>query len=414
MTHRVVITGMGAVTPLGLCVEETWDAMKAGKVGVGPVTRLDTGDSKISVAAEVKGFDPAAFMDKKLARRLDRFCQYAMAAGKMAMEDAALQPGSYDGDRFGVVVGSGIGGMETMEREISKLATTGLTRKTAPLTVPMMIGNMASGILSLEMGLHGPCLDVVTACATGTDAVGTAFRMVKYGQADKMLCGGTEAPLTLFAMGAFANLDALTRSEDPMAASVPFDARRSGFVMGEGAAVLVLESLESAKARGAKIYAEILGCGETADGYHMTAPDPEGRAAARAMTLAMEEGGIFPEQVDYINAHGTSTPLNDKTETRVIRLAMGEAAEHVAVSSTKSMTGHMLGAAGAIETIVCALAIRDGYIPATVGYQEPDPDCDLDVVPNVGRNQPVRYALTNSLGFGGHNATLLLGKYEEA
>ncbi len=414
MTHRVVITGMGAVTPLGLCVEETWDAMKAGKVGIGPVTRLDTGDSKISVAAEVKGFDPAAFMDKKLARRLDRFCQYAMAAGKMAMEDAALQPGSYDGDRFGVVVGSGIGGMETMEREIGKLATTGLTRKTAPLTVPMMIGNMASGILSLEMGLHGPCLDVVTACATGTDAVGTAFRMVKYGQADKMLCGGTEAPLTLFAMGAFANLDALTRSEDPMTASIPFDARRSGFVMGEGAAVLVLESLESAKARGAKIYAELLGCGETADGYHMTAPDPEGRAAARAMTLAMEEGGIFPEQVDYINAHGTSTPLNDKTETRVIRLAMGEAAEHVAVSSTKSMTGHMLGAAGAIETIVCALAIRDGYIPATVGYQEPDPDCDLDVVPNVGRNQPVRYALTNSLGFGGHNATLLLGKYEEA
>ncbi len=414
MTHRVVITGMGAVTPLGLCVEETWDAMKAGKVGIGPVTRLDTGDSKISVAAEVKGFDPAAFMDKKLARRLDRFCQYAMAAGKMAMEDAALQPGSYDGDRFGVVVGSGIGGMETMEREIGKLATTGLTRKTAPLTVPMMIGNMASGILSLEMGLHGPCLDVVTACATGTDAVGTAFRMVKYGQADKMLCGGTEAPLTLFAMGAFANLDALTRSEDPMTASIPFDARRSGFVMGEGAAVLVLESLESAKARGAKIYAELLGCGETADGYHMTAPDPEGRAAARAMTLAMEEGGISPEQVDYINAHGTSTPLNDKTETRVIHLAMGEAAAHVAVSSTKSMTGHMLGAAGAIETIVCALAIRDGYIPATMGYQEPDPDCDLDVVPNVGRNQPVRYALTNSLGFGGHNAALLLGKYEEA
>ncbi len=414
MTHRVVITGMGAVTPLGLCVEETWDAMKAGKVGIGPVTRLDTGDSKISVAAEVKGFDPAAFMDKKLARRLDRFCQYAMAAGKMAMEDAALQPGSYDGDRFGVVVGSGIGGMETMEREIGKLATTGLTRKTAPLTVPMMIGNMASGILSLEMGLHGPCLDVVTACATGTDAVGTAFRMVKYGQADKMLCGGTEAPLTLFAMGAFANLDALTRSEDPMTASIPFDARRSGFVMGEGAAVLVLESLESAKARGAKIYAELLGCGETADGYHMTAPDPEGRAAARAMTLAMEEGGISPEQVDYINAHGTSTPLNDKTETRVIHLAMGEAAAHVAVSSTKSMTGHMLGAAGAIEAIVCALAIRDGYIPATMGYQEPDPDCDLDVVPNVGRNQPVRYALTNSLGFGGHNATLLLGKYEEA
>ena len=414
MTHRVVITGMGAVTPLGLCVEETWDAMKAGKVGIGPVTRMDTGDSKISVAAEVKGFDPAAFMDKKLARRLDRFCQYAMAAGKMAMEDAALQPGSYDGDRFGVVVGSGIGGMETMEREIGKLATTGLTRKTAPLTVPMMIGNMASGILSLEMGLHGPCLDVVTACATGTDAVGTAFRMVKYGQADKMLCGGTEAPLTLFAMGAFANLDALTRSEDPMTASIPFDARRSGFVMGEGAAVLVLESLESAKARGAKIYAELLGCGETADGYHMTAPDPEGRAAARAMTLAMEEGGISPEQVDYINAHGTSTPLNDKTETRVIHLAMGEAAAHVAVSSTKSMTGHMLGAAGAIEAIVCALAIRDGYIPATMGYQEPDPDCDLDVVPNVGRNQPVRYALTNSLGFGGHNATLLLGKYEEA
>lgn len=411
-THRVVITGTGVISPVGNDTESFWDALVHGQSGIAPLTNVDLEGQEVTVGAQVKDFDPLKYMDRKEARRMDKYTQFALAAATEAMQSSGLDISAMDPFRVGTIVGSGIGGIETMETEYFKLFSNGAPR-ISPLFIPMMISNMAAGKISMQFGAKGANYSVTTACATATNAIGEAFRAIKFGYLDACIAGGAEAPITRISLAGFNNMTALTRATDPKVASVPFDARRSGFVIGEGGAIVILESLENAQARGANILAEVVGYGATGDAYHITSPDPEGEGAAMAMKLAIQEAGIAPEEVDYINAHGTSTPLNDKYETIAIKKALGEAAAHkVAISSTKSMTGHLLGAAGGVEAIAAALATKYDLIPPTIGYAEPDPDCDLDYVPNVARKTPVRYALSNSLGFGGHNATLCIKKWE--
>ena len=412
MSRRVVVTGMGAITPIGLSVEEFWQSVKEGKIGFGEITKFDTEGYKCHLAAEVKDFDAKQYMDAKAARRMELFCQYAVAAAKEAIADAALDMEKEDPYRVGVSVGNGIGSLGGIEREHKRLLEKGPS-KVNPLFVPLVISNMAAGNVSIAFGLKGKSINVVTACATGTNSIGEAFRSIQYGEADVMVAGGTEGAICPLGIAGFTSLTALSSESDPTKCSIPFDKNRSGFVMGEGAAIVVLEELEHAKARGAKIYAEVAGYGTSSDAYHITSPAEDGAGAARAMTNAVEDAGIRPEEITYINAHGTSTHHNDLFETKAIKLALGEEAKKAQISSTKSMTGHMLGAAGAVEAIFTALSLRDGFLPATIHYQTPDPDCDLDVVPNEGRPADIRYALSNSLGFGGHNGSLLLKKWED-
>ena len=411
MKRRVVVTGMGAVTPIGNNVEEFWSSIKAGKVGIGEITKFDTTDYKVKIAAEVKDFNPADVMDFKAAKRMEPFSQYAIAAAVQAMNQSGIDMEQEDPFRVGVIIGSGIGGLGCMEREHSKLLEKGPSR-ISPLMVPMMITNMAAGNVAIHLGCKGKCTNVVTACATGTHSIGDAFRAIQYGDADVILAGGTESSITPVGVSGFSALTALTTAEDPLRASIPFDKDRSGFVIGEGAGVVVLEELEHAKKRGAKILAEVVGYGATCDAYHITSPAEDGSGAAKAMTLAMEEAGVSPAEVDYINAHGTSTHHNDLFETRAIKLAMGDAANNVKINSTKSMIGHLLGAAGGVEFIACVKSIEDGYIHQTMGTVEADPECDLDYVIGAPVEKEVSFALSNSLGFGGHNATIAVKKYE--
>ena len=412
MKRRVVITGMGAVTPIGNTVDAFWDGIKKEEVGIAPITKFDTTDYKVKIAAEVKGFVAKERLDFKSAKRMETFSQYAVAAAQEAMAMSGLSMEKEDPYRVGVIVGSGIGGLAIMEKEHEKILNKG-PKRVNPLLVPMMISNMAAGNVAIALGCKGKCTDVVTACATGTNAIGDALRAIQYGDAEVMFAGGTESSITPIAVAGFTNLTALTSATDPKKASLPFDKERSGFVIGVGGGVVVLEELEHAKKRGARIYAELCGYGSTCDAYHITSPAEDGSGAARAMELAMEEGGVRPEDVDYINAHGTGTHHNDLFETRAIHLALGEAAEQVKVSSTKSMIGHLLGAAGAVELIACVKSIEEGYIHPTVGTSQPDEGCDLDYVIDGGLHQEVTTVLSNSLGFGGHNATLLIRKYEE-
>ena len=409
---RVVVTGLGAITPIGNSVEEFWNGIKEQKVGIGPITKFDTEGYKVHIAAEVKGFVAKEYMDVKASRRMELFSQYAVAATKEALADAGIDMEKEDPFRVGVSVGSGIGSLQAMEREHEKLMTKGPNRVN-PLLVPMMICNMAAGNVGIQFGLRGKNINVVTACATGTHSIGEAFRSIQHGEADVMVAGGTESSITPIGVAGFAALTALTEQEDVSRASIPFDKERSGFVMGEGAGVVVLESLEHAKARGAKIYAELVGYGATCDAYHITSPIEDGSGAARAMTEAIKDAGISPDEVDYVNAHGTSTHHNDLFETKAIKLALGDHAYDVKVNSTKSMIGHLLGAAGGVEFITCVKSIEEGYIHPTVGYQVPDEECDLDYVTNGPVQMDVRYAISNSLGFGGHNASLLVKKYED-
>ena len=407
--QRVVITGMGAVTPVGIGVDTFFDNLTKGVCGVGPITRFDTKDYKVKLAAEVKDFDPeAAGIDRAQAKRSDLFAQYAMAAAMQAVSDSGIE-GSVAPERFGVYVGSGIGGMQTFVQETEKLLNRGPTR-VSPFFIPMMIGNMAAGNIAIHFNAQGPCLPVVTACATSSHAIGEAFRAIKYGHADAIIAGGAEATIIPLAVAGFSNMKALSESEDPNAASLPFDARRGGFVMGEGAGIAVLEEYEHAVARGARIYAEVCGYGNTCDAYHITAPHAEAVGAANAIKLALEEAEWKGEKL-YINAHGTGTPMNDKVETLAIKKALGEDAARAAlISSTKSMTGHMLGAAGAVEAIACAMALKHGVVPPTVHLNVPDPECDLNYVPNEAVKADIKMALSSSLGFGGHNAVLAMKK----
>ena len=411
MKRRVVVTGLGAVTPIGNTVASFWEGIKEGKVGIGEITKFDTTDYKVKLAAEVKGFVAKERMDVKSAKRMETFAQYAVAAAKEAYEDSGLDIAKEDAFRAGVIVGSGIGSLETVEREYKKIEEKGPGR-VHPLMVPLMISNMAAGNISIQLGFRGKCTNVVTACASGTNCIGDAFRAIQYGDADMMLAGGAESCICPTGVAGFTGLTALSASTDPMRASIPFDKDRDGFVLGEGAGVVMLEELEHAKARGAKIYAELAGYGATGDAYHITSPAEDGSGAAKAMTLAMEEGGVKPSQIDYINAHGTSTHHNDLFETRAIHVAMGEAAKDVVINSTKSMIGHLLGAAGGVEFITCVKSIEEGFIHQTVGTKEADPECDLNYAIRAPVEKEVNYVLTNSLGFGGHNATLLLKKYE--
>ena len=411
MKRRVVVTGMGAITPIGNNVEEFWSGIKAGKVGIGPITKFDATDYKASLAGEVKDFVAKDLMDFKAAKRMETFSQYAVAASKEAFADAGLDMEKEDPYRVGVIIGSGIGSLDCIEREHSRIMEKGPSRM-GPLAIPMMITNMAAGNVAIQLGCKGKCTNVVTACASGTHSIGDAFRAIQYGDADVILAGGAESCITPVGVAGFSALTALTESTDPLKASIPFDKDRSGFVIGEGAGVVVLEELEHAKNRGAKILAEIVGYGATCDAYHITSPAEDGSGAGKAMSLAMEEAGVAPEQIDYINAHGTSTHHNDLFETKAIKLALGDAAKKVKVNSTKSMIGHLLGAAGGVEFIVCVKSIENGFIHQTVGTVDVDPECDLDYVVGAPVEQDVNYVLTNSLGFGGHNATLLLKKYE--
>ena len=410
--RRVVITGMGAVTPLGLTCPDSWQAVREGVCGIAPITQFDASELKVKLAAEVKGFAPEELLGKADAKRMGRFTQFAAVAAQEALADAGFDVSSADPDRCGVSVSSGIGGLSITEAEHSRGLERGWDR-VSPFYIPTGICNMAAGQVAIRSGFRGMCTCPVTACAGGTNAVGDAFHYIRDGYAEVMLCGGTESSLTPLAVGGFTSMKALCQNEDPARASIPFDAERSGFVMGEGAGVLMLEEYEHARARGAKIYAEIVGYGATCDAYHITSPAPGGEGGARAMVEAVKDAGIQPEDIDYINAHGTSTSLNDKFETAAVKAAFGDHAYKLAMSSTKSMTGHLLGAAGAIEAIITARALQDGFIPATINYRTPDPECDLDIVPNEGRKAELRYAMSNSLGFGGHNASLVLKKYEE-
>ena len=409
--RRVVITGLGAVTPLGLTAPESWQAVRDGVCGIGPITRYDPAGLKVQLAAEVKGFDPDALFGRQEAKRMGRFTQFALAASREALADAGFRSEDAAPRRCGVIVSSGIGGISITEEEHDRGLARGWDR-VSPFFIPTGICNMGAGRVAIDAGFQGMCTCPVTACAGGTNAVGDAFRYIRDGYAEVMLCGGAEAALTPLAVGGFTSMKALSQSTDPSRASIPFDAERNGFVMGEGAGILLLEELDHALARNAKIYAEITGYGVTCDAYHMTAPRPDGSGGAEAMAQALRDGNAKPEDVGYINAHGTSTHLNDAGETAAIKTVFGDHAKTLAVSSTKSMTGHMLGAAGAVEAIFTALALRDGFLPATINYQVPDPECDLDVVPNQGRAADVRYALSNSLGFGGHNGSILFRKWE--
>lgn len=408
MKRRVVITGMGAVCPVGNTVSEMWEGIKAGKCGIGPITRYNAEGRKVTLAGEVKDFNPEDYIDKKELRKMDLFSAYAVIAARQAVEDAGI---TFDGsDRNGVIVSSGIGGIKTLEDDHTTAVEKGYDR-TSPYFIPSVISNMAAGRIAIEHGLHGMCSCVVTACAGGTNAIGDSFRQVRDGYADVMLCGGAEAAITELCLGGFTTMKALSLATDPNRASIPFDKERNGFVMGEGAGVLILEELDHALARGAKIYAEVVGYGANCDAYHITAPSEDGSGAAGCMTQALKDAGIEPKDIDYINAHGTSTPMNDKCETMAVKKAFGEDAYNLKISSTKSMTGHLLGASGAIEAIITALSVKNDFVPATINYKEPDELCNLDVVPNVGVSQTVNYAMSNSLGFGGHNASIIIKKY---
>lgn len=409
--RRVVVTGMGAITPIGNSVEEFWSGIKEGKTGFGPITYFDTADYRCKLAAEVKDFDPTQYMDKKSARRMEQFCQFAVAAAGQAIADAGLDMEQEDPYMVGCSVGSGIGSLQAMEREYDRLKEKGPGR-VGPMLVPLMISNMAAGNVSIAYGLKGKSLNVVTACATGTHSIGEAYRTIQYGDADVMIAGGTESSITPIGIAGFSALTALSFSEDPERASIPFDKERNGFVMGEGSAVVVLEELEHAKRRGAKIYAELIGYGCSSDAYHITSPAEDGSGAATAMLNALKDGGVAPEELTYINAHGTSTHHNDLFETRAIKLAFGEHAYDLKINSTKSMVGHLLGAAGAVEFVTCVKEIQEGYIHRTVGLRETEEELDLNYCRD-GYEEEVPYALTNSLGFGGHNASLLLKKYME-
>ncbi|NMM62102.1 beta-ketoacyl-ACP synthase II [Clostridium sp. P21] len=412
MKRRVVVTGLGAITPVGNDANTFWNNIKGGVCGIDFIKCFDTENYKAKLAAEVKDFEPSEYLDRKESKRFDRFCQFAVVSAMEAVKDSKLDLESVEKERLGVVVGSGIGGIGTIEKEHSVLVEKGPNRIT-PLFIPMIISNMAAGNIAIKFGAKGPCSNIVTACATGTNCVGEAFGMIKSDLADVMIVGGTEACITPLSMAGFAAATTLTKSTDPKRASVPFDKERDGFVMGEGAGILILESLEHAQKRGAKIYAELVGYGFTCDAYHMTSPAPDGEGAARAMELAIKEAGIEKEEISYINAHGTSTKLNDKFETEAIKKVFGDYAKNVPVSSTKSMTGHLLGAAGAIEAIISVKALEEGIIPPTVGYEVKDEECDLDYVPNKARKAELKYVMSNSLGFGGHNAVILLKKWSE-
>ena len=406
--RRVVVTGLGAVTPIGNNVKDFWAGIREGKVGIGPITKFDTTDYKVKIAAEVKDFNAKDHMDPRSARRMDPFCQYAVTAAKEALEDSGIDMEKEDSFRAGVIVGSGIGSLPQVENNYEKILTKG-PGKVNPLMVPMMISNMAAGNISIQFGLRGKCTDVVTACASGTHSIGDAFRAIQYGDAEIMLAGGTESCICPTGVAGFTALTALTKTEDAARASIPFDKDRSGFVLGEGAGIVVLEELEHAKARS---YAELVGYGATADAFHITSPAEDGAGAARAMELAMEEAGVQPSEVEYINAHGTSTHHNDLFETRAIHKAFGDAAKNLVVNSTKSMIGHLLGAAGGVEFVTCVKSLEEGFIHQTVGTTEPDEECDLNYAIGAPVEKEIRYAMSNSLGFGGHNATLLVKKYE--
>ena len=410
--RRVVVTGMGTVNPIGLNVEEYWEGLKAGKTGFGEITYFDTTDFKVKVAAEVKGFVAADRMDKKAARRMEPFAQYAVAAAKEAFEDAGLDMSKEDPYRVGCAIGSGVGSLQSIEREHKKLLEKGPSRIN-PLLVPLMITNMATGNVTIQLGLKGKSINVVTACATGTHSIGEAYRSIQYGEADVMLAGGTENAITPIGVGGFTALTALSTSNNPERCSIPFDKDRDGFVIGDGAGVVVLEELEHAKARGAKILAEVVGYGATSDAYHITSPAEDGEGAKNAMLFALKDANVAPEEITYINAHGTSTHHNDLFETRAIKAAFGDHAYDIKVNSTKSMIGHLLGAAGAVEFIACVLQMNNGYVHQTVGLEHPDEELDLDYVQGHGVDMDFEYALTNSLAFGGHNASIMIKKYTE-
>lgn len=410
MSRRVVVTGLGAVTPIGNNVEEYWNGIKEGKIGFAPITYFDTEGFKAKIAAELKDFNPEEFMDKKSARRMEKFCQYAVAASAQALKDSALDMEKEDPYMVGVCIGNGVGSMQATEREHTNLVEKGPNR-VGPLYVPMLISNMAAGNVSIQFGLKGKNIDVVTACASGTNSIGEAFRAVQYGEADVMLAGGTEAAICPMGVAGFTALTALSPSEDPKRCSIPFDKDRSGFVMGEGAGVVILEELEHAKARGAKIYAEVIGYGCSADAFHITSPEESGAGAARAMTNAVKDAGLSTDDITYINAHGTSTHHNDLFETRAIKLAFGDHAKDIKINSTKSMVGHLLGGAGAVEFIACVKQVEEGYIHRTVGLQETEEEMDLNYCKEA-YTEDVPYALSNSLGFGGHNASILIGKWK--
>lgn len=412
MERRVVITGIGAITPIGNNIEEFWNGIKTQKCGIDEITRLDTSDLKVKLAAEVKDFNAEEHFDKRTARRMDLYSQYAVVASREALKSSGITEENTDMTRVGIVIGSGIGGLVTMQKDIGACETKGPDR-VSPMFIPMGIANMATGNVAIDLGLKGESVAMVTACASGTHSIGESYRMIKHGYQDAVVAGGTEAPITKVGIAGFQNIKALTTTTDKNRASIPFDAERSGFVMGEGAGIVVLEELEHAKRRGAHIYAEIVGYGASSDAYHITSPSPDGEGAARAMKSAIEDAKISPENITYINAHGTSTHLNDVGETMAIKKVLGEeASKKVLVSSTKGNTGHLLGAAGGVEAIVCIKAIEENYVPATINYKVEDPECDLDIVPNVGRNVNVEYAMSNSLGFGGHNASIIFKKYE--
>lgn len=412
MSRRVVVTGLGTISALGLNTQENWENMKKGVCGIHEITNFDHTQTKVTLAAEVNNFDANTLIGRKEAKKMDRYTQFAVVCAREAFKDANLE-GQVDPNRFGIILSSGIGGIGTIESEIAKALNKGYDR-ISPFFIPMAISNLAAGHVAIDLGAKGMVTCVVTACAGGTNAIGDAFRQVRDGYQDVMIAGGAEAAITPMAIGGFASMKALHEGTDPMRASIPFDKERSGFVMGEGAGLLVLEEYEHAKARGAHIYAEMVGYGATCDAHHITAPAPEGEGGARCMQQALEDAGLQPEAIDYLNAHGTSTPMNDKYETMAIKTVFKEHAQQLAISSTKGMTGHMLGATGGVEAVACVKALEEGIIPATINYREQDPDCDLDIVPNEARAKDIEYALSNSLGFGGHNAAIIFKKYKGA
>ncbi|MGQ9630004.1 MAG: beta-ketoacyl-ACP synthase II [bacterium] len=410
MKRRVVVTGVGVVSPVGTGKEKFWDSLRAGKSGIGRITLFDSSDQRVHIAGEVKDFDPLQFISERDVKKTDRFAQFALAASKMAVADAGLKIEEEDPDRIGVIIGSGIGGTTTWEEQHRALIAKG-PKKVSPFFIPMMIINIASGLVSIEFNVKGPNSSLATACATGNHAIGDSAKIIARGDADVMICGGSEAAVSPLSVAGFAAMRVLsTRNDEPQRASRPFDRDRDGFVIGEGAGILVLESLEHAERRGARIYAELAGYGLTGDAYHITAPAPEGRGSAKAMMMALRDAGMSPDDIDYINAHGTSTDLNDKNETIAIKSVFGERAYKIPVSSTKSMIGHLLGAAGGVEAVACVLTLENQILPPTINYETPDPDCDLDYVPNEARAAKVRTVMSNSFGFGGHNAVLIMKK----
>lgn len=410
MERRVVITGLGAITPVGNTAEEFWKGIKEGKCGIDEITLFDTSNQKVKLAAEVKGYNPEEYFEKKRVNRMDRFSQFAVIAAREAIKDSGITAENTNMEKLGVIVSSGIGGLETIEEQVENCYQKS-PDKVSPMYIPMVIANMATGNVALDIGAKGESFAIVTACASATHSIGEAYRMIKHGYQEAVVAGGTEASITPTGISGFANIKALSTTLDKNRASIPFDKERSGFVMGEGAGILVLEELEHAKKRNARIYAEVVGYGASSDAYHITSPAPEGEGGARAIVNAIEDAKIKPEDIDYINAHGTSTHLNDSCETMAIKRALGEASKKVMVSSTKGHTGHLLGAAGGVEAIACVKALEEGFVPATINYKVPDEECDLDIVPNEGRKVEIKYVASNSLGFGGHNSTIILKKY---